>query len=64
MLVDKNDNEIGFEEKIKTHKEGKLHRAISIFVFNSEDKLLIQKRAKEKYHSGGLWSNTCCSHFV
>ncbi len=62
IVVDENDNEIGIGEKIKTHKEGKLHRAFSIFVFNSESKLLIQKRAKTKYHSGGLWANTCCSH--
>jgi len=62
LLVDKNDNVIGKEEKIKAHREGKLHRAISIFVFNSKGELLIQKRAKTKYHCGGLWSNTCCSH--
>ena len=46
ILVDENDNEIGTGEKIKTHKEGKLHRAFSIFVFNSKDELLLQKRAK------------------
>jgi len=62
ILVDKNDNEIGAEEKMKVHKEGKLHRAFSIFVFNKEGQLLLQKRAKEKYHSPGLWANTCCSH--
>ncbi len=62
ILVDENDNEIGTEEKIKAHKDGKLHRAFSIFVFNSKGELLLQKRAKEKYHSGGLWSNTCCGH--
>ena len=62
ILVDENDNEIGAGEKIKTHKEGKLHRAFSIFVFNSKGELLLQRRAKSKYHSGGLWSNTCCSH--
>ena len=62
ILVDKNDNEIGTEEKLKTHQEGKLHRAFSIFIFNSSDQLLIQKRVQTKYHSGGLWSNTCCSH--
>jgi isopentenyl-diphosphate delta-isomerase len=53
---------IGVEEKIKAHKEGKLHRAFSIFIFNSKGELLIQQRAKAKYHSGGLWSNTVCSH--
>jgi isopentenyl-diphosphate delta-isomerase len=62
ILVDKKDNEIGVEEKIKAHKEGKLHRCFSILIFNSKGDLLIQKRAKLKYHSGGLWANTCCSH--
>ncbi len=62
ILVDKNDKEVGIGEKIKTHKEGKLHRAFSIFVFNSKSELLLQKRTKSKYHSGGLWTNTCCSH--
>ncbi len=62
VLVDKNNRRIGVEEKIKAHKEGKLHRAFSIFVFNSKGKLLLQQRAKTKYHSGGLWSNTVCSH--
>ncbi len=62
ILVDKNDKEIGVEEKIRAHQEGKLHRAFSIFVFNSKRELLLQKRAKAKYHSGGLWTNTCCSH--
>jgi len=62
ILVDENDNPIGEEEKIKAHEEGKLHRCFSILVFNSKGDLLIQKRAKSKYHSGGLWSNTCCSH--
>lgn len=62
VLVDKNDREIGGEEKIKAHQEGKLHRCFSILIFNSKGDLLIQKRAKSKYHSAGLWSNTCCSH--
>jgi isopentenyl-diphosphate delta-isomerase len=62
ILVDKNDEEIGTEEKLKAHIAGKLHRAFSIFVFNSKDELLLQQRAIKKYHSGGLWSNTCCSH--
>lgn len=62
ILVDENDNEIGTEEKMKAHREGKLHRAFSIFVFNSDGELLLQKRAPDKYHSGGLWTNTCCSH--
>jgi isopentenyl-diphosphate delta-isomerase len=62
ILVDKNDKEIGMGEKLKIHQEGKLHRAFSIFVFNSKGELLLQQRAKSKYHSGGLWTNTCCSH--
>ncbi len=62
ILVDKNNKKIGVEEKIKAHKEGKLHRAFSIFIFNSKGELLIQQRAKTKYHSKGLWSNTTCSH--
>jgi isopentenyl-diphosphate delta-isomerase len=62
ILVDENDKEIGTEFKMKAHKEGKLHRAFSIFVFDSQKRLLLQKRASQKYHSGGLWSNTCCSH--
>ena len=62
ILVDENDKEIGSEEKMKAHKEGKLHRAFSIFIFNSKNELLLQKRASSKYHSPGLWTNTCCSH--
>jgi isopentenyl-diphosphate delta-isomerase len=62
ILVDKDDNETGREEKLKAHIEGKLHRAFSIFVFNKKRELLLQKRASGKYHCGGLWSNSCCSH--
>jgi isopentenyl-diphosphate delta-isomerase len=62
ILVDENDFELGTEEKLKTHLEGKLHRAFSIFVFDDCGRLLLQKRARTKYHSGGLWSNTCCGH--
>lgn len=62
ILVDKNDNEIGVEEKIKAHKEAKLHRAFSIFVFNEKGEMLIHKRAACKYHSPNLWTNACCSH--
>ncbi len=62
ILVDVNDTEIGVEEKITVHKKGKLHRAFSIFIFNSNKELLLQKRSMKKYHSAGLWSNTCCSH--
>ena len=62
ILVDENDNEIGIGEKMQTHREGKLHRSFTIYVLNSKGELLLQQRAKTKYHSGGLWSNTCCSH--
>jgi len=63
ILVDKNDNQVGIEEKLKAHQNGgKLHRAFSIFVFNSKGELMLQKRAKTKYHCPGLWTNTCCSH--
>lgn len=62
ILVDKNDKEIGIGSKLQTHKEGKLHRSFSIFVLNSKGELLMQQRAKTKYHSGGLWSNTACGH--
>lgn len=63
VLVDKENNKIGTIDKLKAHQEGgRLHRAFSIFVFNSDDELLLQKRVAEKYHSAGLWSNTCCSH--
>lgn len=62
ILVDRNDREIGTGEKLDVHRAGRLHRAFSIFAFNSKGELLIQKRAKGKYHSGGLWTNTCCSH--
>jgi isopentenyl-diphosphate Delta-isomerase len=62
IIVDKKNKKIGEEEKLKAHQEGKLHRAFSIFIFNSRGELLLQKRAENKYHSGGLWSNTVCSH--
>lgn len=62
ILVDKNNKKIGVEGKIKAHKEGNLHRAFSVFIFNSKGELLIQQRAKTKYHSEGLWSNSVCSH--
>jgi len=61
-LVDENDNEVGVDGKLAVHLSGKLHRAISVFVFDSLGRLLLQKRAAVKYHSAGLWSNTCCSH--
>jgi isopentenyl-diphosphate delta-isomerase len=61
-LVDNEDNVIGYEEKMKVHVEGKLHRAFSIFITNSNNEILLQKRNIQKYHSGGLWSNSCCGH--
>ncbi len=62
ILINTKDKEIGAKEKLQTHIDGDLHRAFSIFVFNLKGELLIQKRAESKYHSGGLWSNTVCSH--
>ena len=62
ILVDKQDNMIGAMEKLEVHRKGLLHRAYSILVFNAKEKLLLQKRTVSKYHSGGLWSNACCSH--
>ncbi len=62
ILVDESDNEIGTCEKLKANKDAKLHRAFSIFIFNKKGELLLQQRAVEKYHSGGLWTNTVCSH--
>lgn len=62
ILVDENDIPVGTMEKIEAHKKGELHRAFSIFVFNLKGELLLQRRAKDKYHSAGLWTNTCCSH--
>ena len=62
VLVDSQDNEIGVGEKLITHLQGKLHRALSIFLFNENGQMLLQQRAHSKYHSGGLWSNACCSH--
>lgn len=63
ILVDEYDNPIGFETKLGAHENGgKLHRAFSIFVFDTAGKMLLQRRAKEKYHFGGLWTNACCGH--
>jgi isopentenyl-diphosphate Delta-isomerase len=62
VLVDENDREIGTAPKLRAHRDGALHRAFSVFLFNSRDEVLLQRRADDKYHSGGLWSNTCCSH--
>ena len=62
ILVDENDEQIGTMEKIEAHQKALLHRAFSIFVFNGKGEILLQKRANKKYHSGGLWTNACCSH--
>lgn len=62
ILVDDNDTEIGAMPKMEAHRLGVLHRAFSVFVFNSKGEMLLQRRASGKYHSAGLWSNTCCSH--
>jgi isopentenyl-diphosphate delta-isomerase len=63
ILVDERDNIVGHEEKMKAHENGgKLHRAFSIFIFNNKGEMLIQQRSLKKYHFGGLWTNTCCSH--
>ena len=62
ILVDAQDQQIGVEEKLQAHKSGKLHRAFSILLFNTTGELLLQQRALDKYHSPGLWTNTCCSH--
>ena len=62
ILVDKNDNQLGLMEKIEAHEKAVLHRAFSVFILNDNNELLLQRRALSKYHSPGLWTNTCCSH--
>lgn len=62
VLVNENDEMVGVGEKLLVHRKGLLHRAFSIFVLNSHGELLLQRRALTKYHSAGLWSNTCCGH--
>jgi isopentenyl-diphosphate delta-isomerase len=62
VLVDEQDREVGVEEKQAAHVAGKLHRAFSIYIFNSRGELLLTRRAAGKYHSPGLWTNTCCGH--
>jgi isopentenyl-diphosphate delta-isomerase len=62
ILVDERDNAIGVMEKMEAHQRGLLHRAFSIFLFNGNGEMLLQRRALSKYHSPGLWTNTCCSH--
>ena len=62
VLVNEMDEQIGLMEKMEVHRKALLHRAFSVFVFNRSGEMLLQKRAITKYHSGGLWTNTCCSH--
>ncbi len=62
ILVDGDGLEIGSEEKVRAHREPRLHRAFSIFVFDGAGRTLIQQRAAHKYHSASLWANACCSH--
>jgi isopentenyl-diphosphate delta-isomerase len=62
ILVDGRDVPIGVMEKMEAHQKGLLHRAFSIFIFNQQGEMLLQQRALTKYHSGGLWTNSCCSH--
>lgn len=62
VLVDEFDKAIGEMGKLEAHEKGVLHRAFSVFLFNQKGELLLQQRAKEKYHGGELWTNTCCSH--
>jgi len=62
ILVNENDEQLGTMEKMEAHEKGVLHRAFSIFIFNSRNEMLLQRRALSKYHSAGLWTNSCCSH--
>jgi isopentenyl-diphosphate delta-isomerase len=62
VLVDAQDAPLGTMEKMEAHRRGLLHRAFSVFLFHPNGDMLIHRRAKEKYHSGGLWTNACCSH--
>jgi isopentenyl-diphosphate Delta-isomerase len=62
VLVNEADKEVGTMEKMEAHRKGVLHRAFSILLFNTQGEMLLQKRANSKYHSSGLWTNTCCSH--
>ncbi|MFI8416291.1 isopentenyl-diphosphate Delta-isomerase [Serratia sp. NPDC078593] len=62
ILVDENDIPQGTMEKLAAHQQARLHRAISVYIFNTQGELLLQRRALNKYHAAGLWGNTCCSH--
>ena len=62
ILVNEQDEQIGTMEKMEAHRKALLHRAFSVFIFNSKGEMLLQQRALNKYHSGGLWTNACCGH--
>ena len=62
VLIDEADAPLGEGEKLAVHRSGALHRAFSVFAFNADGELLLQRRALSKYHSGGLWTNTACGH--
>jgi isopentenyl-diphosphate delta-isomerase len=62
LLVNERDEPVGTLEKMEAHRQGVLHRAFSVFVFDRRGRMLLQQRAAQKYHGGGLWTNTCCSH--
>lgn len=62
ILVNENDEQIGLMPKMEAHEKAVLHRAFSVFIFNESNQLMLQQRALNKYHSPGLWTNTCCSH--
>ena len=62
ILVNENDEPVGLMPKLEAHEKGVLHRAFSVFIYNDKGELLLQQRALRKYHSPGLWTNTCCSH--
>ena len=62
ILVNENDEQIGLMPKLEAHEKALLHRAFSVFIFNDANELMLQQRAMHKYHSPGLWTNTCCSH--
>lgn len=62
ILVNENDEKVGLMEKIEAHEKALLHRAFSVFILNDKNEIMLQQRALDKYHSPGLWTNTCCSH--
>lgn len=62
VLVDEKDNQTGLMEKMEAHQKAMLHRAVSVFIIDSKGEWILQKRAPHKYHSKGLWTNTCCTH--